>query len=129
MNDLIFKNESYAIIGACFEVYKEMGVGFTEPIYHESLILELTKQQIPFVSQPQLSTHYKGTQLKKKLIPDSILFDQIILEIKSVRKLADEHRAQTLNYLKATNMKLGLLVNFSGHPQLEYERFANSKHK
>jgi len=123
---IILKEESFQIMGACFEVYKEMGAGFTEPIYHQSLILELQSRNIPFASQPQLPVFFKGQKLDKKLIPDFVVFDQVILEIKSVRQLADEHRAQTLNYLKATSKPLGLLVNFSGYPKLEYERFANT---
>jgi len=120
--DIIYKEESYRIIGACFEVYNEMGCGFVEPVYQECLELELALQGVP--SQPQLllPLTYKGTALKGKYKPDFILFDKIIVEIKAVTELADEHRAQVHNYLKATGYKLGLLVNFGHQPKVQFER-------
>ena len=126
MAELIHKDECYKIMGACFEVYKEMGVGLHESIYHESLMLELGDRNIPFSSEPSVSVYYKERLLEKKLRPDFIVNDSIVLEIKSVSELADPHRSQVLNYLKITQFKLGLLVNFSAHPKLEWERFANT---
>ncbi|MSU59298.1 MAG: GxxExxY protein [Pedosphaera sp.] len=120
--ELLYKDESYAIIGACFEVYKEKGNGFVEPVYQECLELELTAQKIPFTAQCALRLTYKGTELKQRYIPDFLCFDKIILEIKAVKQLTDEHRAQVLNYLKATGLRLGLLVNFGHYPKVEYER-------
>ena len=120
--DLLCKEESYRIVGACFEVYKEMGCGFLETVYHECLQLELSRQQIAFQTQKPLLLMYKGQPLKQTYIPDFIVFDKIILEIKAVRELAPEHRAQLHNYLKATSLRLGLLVNFGHHPKLEHER-------
>ena len=120
--ELLFKDESYAIIGACFEVYKEKGNGFVEPVYQECLELELAAQKIPFTAQGALRLTYKGTELKQRYIPDFLCFDKIILEIKAVKQLTDEHRAQVLNYLKATGLRLGLLVNFGHYPKVEYER-------
>ena len=122
MLDLIYKQESYDIIGACFEVYNEHGNGFVEPIYHESLILEFGLRTLPAVSEPQIQVKYKGTVLKKTCRPDFVCFSKIILEIKAVKDLTDEHRAQVLNYLKATGFKLGLLVNFGSQEELQYER-------
>ena len=122
MAEILFKDESYKIIGACFEVYKEMGCGFLEAVYHECLEVELAAQSVPFVSQAQLALKYKEHSLNQKFIPDFICFDQIIVEIKAVTSLNDAHRAQLHNYLKATKMKLGLLVNFGHHPGVEYER-------
>lgn len=119
---MIYKEESYSIMGVCFEVYKEKGCGFLEPVYQECLEIELDLQNIPFKSQPSLQLTYKGKQLKHSYEPDFICFDKIILEIKAVSQLIDEHRAQVHNYLKATGHKLGLLVNFGHHPKLEYER-------
>jgi GxxExxY protein len=107
--ELLYKDESYAIIGACFEVYKEKGNGFVEPVYQECLELELTGQKIPFAAQGALRLTYKGTELKQRYIPDFLCYDKIILEIKAVKQLTDEHRAQVLNYLKATGLRLGLL--------------------
>ena len=115
-------DESYRIMGACFEVYKVMGCGFVEPVYQECLELELAIQDLPFKPQAELSLSYKGHSLKSKYIPDFILFDKIVLEIKAVKEFADEHRAQVHNYLKATGYRLGLLVNFGHYPKVEYER-------
>lgn len=123
--DLIFEQESYLIRGACFEVCKEKGCGFTEPIYQERLEAEMIMQGIPFDPQCQIPLVYKGRTLAHRFIPDLICFGRIIVELKSVSRLADEHRSQIINYLKATGMKLGLLVNFGHHPKIEIERFAN----
>jgi GxxExxY protein len=120
--DIVYKNESYLIIGACFEVYKEKGCGFLEPVYQECLEIELGLQRIPFESQKILNIEYKGIPLKNRYIPDFICFDKIIVEIKAVTALSPEHKAQVHNYLKATGQKLGLLVNFGHYPKLEYVR-------
>src|SRR5437870_4759367 len=119
---IIFKDESYRIMGACFEVYKEMGCGFLEPVYQECLELELANQQILFRPQCELALHYKGRLLQQIYIPDFICFDKIIVEIKAVKELVPEHRAQVHNYLHATGYKLGLLVNFGHYPKVDYER-------
>lgn len=126
-DDLLFPEESYRIIGACFEVYKDKGCGFLEPVYQACLSIELDLQKIPFQPQPQLTLSYKGHELPVGYTSDFICFDKIVLEIKAVERLADEHRAQVLNYLNATGFKLGLLVNFGHYPGLEYERMALSR--
>jgi len=122
MVDLVFPEESYAIMGACFDVYNQMGPGFTEPIYQECLELELTMRGIPFVPQRQLKLSYKGKELKQVFIPDFFCFEKIILEIKAAAALCGDNRAQVHNYLKATGQKLGILVNFGNYASLEYER-------
>jgi GxxExxY protein len=127
--ELIYKNESYAIIGACFEIYKDKGCGFLEPVYHECLEIELATQQIPFLSKPPQTLQYRGRTLTQTFHPDFICYETIILEIKAVCALSDEHRAQILNYLGATGSKLGLLVNFGHYPRLEYERLLPRKHE
>jgi len=119
---ILLKSESYALMGACFEVYNEKGCGFLEPVYQECLEIELSLLGIPFRAQPNLELAYKGRRLKQRYVPDFICYDQIILELKAVTALADEHRAQIHNYLKATGHRLGLLVNFGHYPKLEYER-------
>jgi len=119
---IVFKEESYKIVGACFEVYKDKGPGFLEAVYQECLEIEFGLQHIPFVAQGELGLSYKGRRLRQTYQPDFVCFGKIILEIKAVSALADEHRAQVHNYLKATGHRLGLLVNFSHYPQLEYER-------
>ncbi len=122
---IVFQEESYKIIGACFEVYKDKGSGFLEAVYQECLALEFSEQKIPFIEQPKLILEYKGVTLKQNYIPDFICFDKIIVEIKSVKRLTDAHRSQVINYLKATGKELGLLINFGHHPKIEYERFVN----
>ena len=120
--EIVFKDESYRIMGACFEVYKEMGCGFVEPVYQECLEMELRTQSIAFMAQVQLGLRYKGELLQQKYIPDFIAYEKIIVEIKAVSELTDGHRAQVHNYLKATGYRLGLLVNFGHYPKLEWER-------
>ena len=127
MSGIVYKDESYKITGACFEVYNQKGFGFTEPVYQECLELELGLQGIPFVAQPEIQLSYKGTLLNQYFKPDFICFGKIIVEIKSVDSLSNPHRAQTLNYLNATGYELALLVNFGRHPRLEYERLARTK--
>jgi GxxExxY protein len=127
--ELIYKDESYAIIGACFEVYKDKGCGFHEPIYHECLEIELEFQRIPFLSKPPQTLQYRSRTLVQTFNPDFICYDKIILEIKAVSQLIDEHRAQVLNYLAATGCQPGLLVNFGHYPRIEYERLLPRKHE
>ena len=120
--EIVYKEESYAIMGACFEVYKEKGCGFLEAVYQECLAMELELQGIPFREKVQIGLDYKGRPLRQTYQPDFLCFEKIILEIKAVSALADEHRAQVHNYLKATGHRLGLLVNFGHYPKVEYER-------
>jgi GxxExxY protein len=121
-SNLLYESESYKIIGACFEVYREKGCGFLEPVYQECMEIELRLQGIPFVAQRPLELEYKGTPLRSKYEPDFVCFDRIILELKAGTELTDEHRAQVQNYLKATGLKLGLLVNFGHYPKAQVER-------
>ena len=123
--EIVFREESYRIIGACFEVYKEKSNGFLEAVYQECLTIEFTEQGIPFAEKPRLGLDYKGRALRQSYEPDFVCFEQIIVEIKAVKQLADEHRAQIINYLKATGKQLGLLVNFGHYPGIEHERFVN----
>jgi len=119
---LLYEQESYAILGACFEVYKQKGCGFLEPVYQECMEIELELRGIPFIAQQKLELEYKGRKLQQTYAPDFICYDKIILEIKAVSGLNDVFRAQIQNYLRATSHRLGLLVNFAQHPKLEYER-------
>ena len=122
MKELICKEESYRIMGACFEVQKDKGHGFLEAVYQECLGIEFGLQGIPFAPLRPLPLSYKGRSLKQRYTADFICYEKIIIELKAVSALADEHRAQMLNYLNATRYRLGLLVNFGHHPKLEYER-------
>jgi GxxExxY protein len=128
MGELIYPDESYKIMGACFEVHIDKGCGFLEPVYQECMEIELGLQAIPVHPQMALPLTYKGVSLKQNYRPDFVCFDKIILELKAVEKLADEHIAQVLNYLNATGYELGLLVNFGHYPKLEYTRIARSMH-
>ena len=120
--NIIHRLESYKLMGACFEVYKDKGSGFLEAVYQECLEIELGARKVPFKSQPHLALTYKGQSLKTKYIPDFLCYDKIIVELKAVSALTDEHRAQVQNYLRAAKLRLGLLVNFGHYPKLEYER-------
>lgn len=122
MVEILYKDESYRIVGACFEVYNEKGSGFVEPVYQECLGLEFMMQDVPFNAKPQIELSYKGNFLNQRCIPDFVCFEKIIIELKAVSAFTDEHRAQVHNYLKATGFRLGLLINFGSHPKLAYER-------
>jgi GxxExxY protein len=128
MSEIIYKKESYAIIGACFEVYDAKGCGFLESVYQECLGIEFEYQGIPAIAKPSLTISYRGRTLKQTYESDFICFGKIIVELKAVSVLADEHRAQLLNYLHATGFELGLLVNFYHYPKLEFERIAKTQH-
>lgn len=120
--ELLYKDESYLIRGAVFEVYREMGCGFLEAVYQECLEKELLKQRIPFVSQPELELFYKQERLQQIYKPDLICYEKIIVELKSVKEICNDHRAQLHNYLKATGLQLGFLINFGHYPKATIER-------
>ncbi|MCX5647115.1 MAG: GxxExxY protein [Phycisphaerae bacterium] len=123
--EVLFREESYRIVGACFEVCNELGSGFLEAVYQEALRREFQSQGIAFREKPEIELYYKGSRLDQTYQPDFLCFGQIIVELKTAKLLADDHRAQAINYLKATRKKLGLLVNFGHHPKLEHERLVN----
>jgi len=120
--DILYTDESYAIIGACMEVYNDKGAGFLEAVYQECLEIEFGLRGIPFVAQKQLAITYKGQALKQRYVPDFVCYNTIIVELKAANELGGDHRAQVLNYLKATELRLGLLVNFGHSGSLEWER-------
>ena len=121
MSELILAEFSYKIIGACFEVHKQLGCGFLEPVYQEALELEFVEQGIPYEREKLLKISYKGKTLTKEYIADFICYDKIVIELKALSKLTSDHEAQLLNYLKATGFELGLLINF-GTKKLEHKR-------
>jgi GxxExxY protein len=120
--NIILSNESYAIQGSIFEVYREMGCGFLEAVYQECLDVEMKRAGIPFVAQQEINLMYKGRQLKQTYKPDFICYQQIILELKAVKDISPAHKAQVINYLRATGIKLGLLVNFGHYPKVDITR-------
>ena len=120
--ELIFKDEVYSIMGAAMDVQRELGSGFLESVYQESLEMELTRCQVPFESQKILRITYKGETLKKEFIADLVCFGKILVELKAQESLSGREEAQVLNYLKATGIKVGLVINFGSHPKLEWKR-------
>jgi GxxExxY protein len=119
---LLYTEETYAIRGAIFEVYREIGSGFLEAVYQECLFREFELREIPFQSQPDLLIRYKQELLPLTYKPDFVCYGKIIVELKTVKEISDEHRAQLLNYLRASGNRLGLLVNFGHNPKVEIER-------
>ena len=120
--DLLLKDEVYAIIGAAFEVYNTLGPGFLEAVYQEALGIEFTERGIPFESEKIIRIGYKGQLLNKEYQADMVSYGKIILEIKALSQLTADHEAQLLNYLKAADMPVGLLVNFGNVEKLEWKR-------
>jgi GxxExxY protein len=123
LDKLLFKDEVYAIQGAVFEVYRLMGCGFLEAVYQECLEKELRFRDIPFVTQQDLKIFYKDDLLAQTYKADMICYGQILLELKAVKAIAPEHQAQMLNYLKATGLRIGLIINFGHFPKAEIERY------
>ena len=121
MVDLIYKEESYKIIGACMEVHKVLGPGFLEAVYQEALEIEFKNQGIPFEREKELKIYFKGIELRKRYNADFVCYEKIIVETKALSALNSDHEAQLLNYLKATSFRLGILVNF-GEQKLNYKR-------
>ena len=120
--EMLYREVCYQIQGAVFEVYRGMGCGFLEAVYKECLGKELSKRGIPFVAHQELRLFYKGEPLRQTCIPDFICHESIIVELKALAATTGEHKAQVLNYLKATGMRLGLLANFGCHPKATVER-------
>lgn len=121
MEEYIYKQECYDIIGAAMEVHNELGHGFLEPVYQEALSIVFHENSIPFYKEQVLDIYFKGRLLNKKYVADFICYDEVIVELKAMENLAPEHIAQVLNYLKASGKKLGLLINF-GTSKLQYKR-------
>ena len=125
---LLFEEETKKIINACLEVHNELGNGFLEAVYQEALAIEFDNQNIPYKREKLLPVIYKGKQLDKEYYADFVCFDKIILELKAVSILTAAHKAQVINYLKASDTEIGLLVNF-GCNSLKWERISCFKKK
>lgn len=123
MTELILKDEVFAIVGAAIEVHRELGPGFLEAVYQEALELELRERNIPFEAQKSLRIYYKGKVLNKEYFADLVCHGQIIVELKALDRLSGNEEAQVLNYLKATGLRVGVLINFGSHGKLEWKRF------
>jgi GxxExxY protein len=127
--DQPFAQLGYNLIGAAMEVYNELGGGLSEEIYQEAFERELADRRFSFVAQAELAVFYKGHPLDKRLRPDLIVAGEIIVELKAVASLADEHRAQVLNYLRVTGKQVGYLINFAAFPNIEWQRLVNTRPK
>lgn len=125
---MLYPEESYSIIGAAMSVHRELGNGFLEEVYQEALEMEFKLKGIPYEREKLITITYKGKQLKKHYKADFVCYGKIIVELKALSELCSEHKSQVLNYLKATDMKLGLLINF-GESSLEYERLVRLYNK
>ena len=121
MGELIYKEEAFKIIGCCMEVHRELGKGHDEVIYKDALEIELKRQGVSFAREREYALSYKGLILPHKYFADFVVMDKIILEAKAIECLTDSHVKQTLNYLAASKLRLGLLVNF-GEDSLAYKR-------
>ena len=123
MDNLLYREEVYAIVGGAIEVHKTMGNGFLEPVYQESLEIELAARKILFDAQKRLRLFYKDVELKKEYVPDFVCFEKIIVEIKALERLTNVEIAQLINYLHATKLKVGVLINFGSSGKLEWNRY------
>jgi GxxExxY protein len=126
MDDYLHKEESYKIVGILYEVHKNLGKGFSEIVYKDALEYEFTQHNIPFVREKEFTVNYKNTTLKHKFYADFVVFDKIILEIKTVDCFNNSHYNQCLNYLKISKNELAILANFN-LISLEYKRIVSSK--
>jgi GxxExxY protein len=120
---IIHKEEVYAIVGAAMEVHNELGAGFAEAVYQEAMEMELTRGRIPFERQKKLKIVYKGVELKCEYVADLICYGAIIVELKAIRELTKKDESQILNYLKATGLRVGVLINFGDPARLDWERY------
>ncbi len=119
----MFQQEGYKLMGAAFEVYNQLGYGLAEEVYQESLEIELGMRDIPFQTKHELMIFYKGKPLKKRYIPDLIVFNGIVVELKAVSELSSDHEAQLFNYMRIARMSVGYLINFGCKGELEWKRF------
>lgn len=127
MTDLLYKDEVYAIVGAAMDVYNDLGPGFLENVYQEAMEIELDSRKIPAKSPQEIRIKYKGRVLSKFYIADLVCYDKIIVELKATDKLTLKDDGQLINYLKATGLKVGVLMNFGHFPSLEWKRLVFTK--
>ncbi len=123
----LLKKEGYKLIGAAFEVYNEIGGGLLEEVYQQALEIELGLRNIEFDSKRQLNIYYKSRKLEKVYIPDLIVYNGIIVELKSVKEIFKEHEAQLMNYLRITKLNVGYIINFGNTEKLDWKRYILTK--
>lgn len=122
--ELLLREEVFRVQGAAFAVSNTIGHGFLEAVYQECLGIEFATREIPFCAMPKLALRYGDIPLRQTYAPDFICFDAIIVELKVAKAILAEHRAQVLNYLKASDLRVGVLINFGAGPKVQVERFA-----
>jgi GxxExxY protein len=127
MTEPLYKDEVYAIVDAAMDVYNDLGPGFLENVYQEAMEIELATRKIPSKSIQEIHIKYKGKQLKRYYVADLVCYDKIIVEIKAMNQLTLREEGQLINYLKATGMKVGVLINFGHYPSLEWKRLVFTK--
>jgi GxxExxY protein len=127
MTELLYKDEVYAIVGAAMDVYNDLGPGFLENVYQEAMEIEVVERKIPSKPIQEIHIRYKGRPLKKFYLADLVCYDKVIVEIKAMDKLTLKEEGQLINYLKATGMKVGVLINFGHYPSLEWKRLVYTK--
>ncbi len=121
MTEFPLKDETYDIIGAAIEVHNELGCGFLEAVYQEAFEIELKRRNIPYEREKVINIFYKNEKLEKEYTADFLCYGKIIIELKALNFLNGDHESQLLNYITATNTKVGLLINF-GTKSLQYKR-------
>ncbi len=127
MSELILKDEVYAVIGAAIEVHRELGCGYPEEVYQESLEQEFSHRGILAVAQPEFPVFYKGKKLRKTFRPDFVAYDKLLVELKALERLTPREDSQLLGYLKATDFQVGVLINFGSYGKLEWKRMVSPK--
>jgi GxxExxY protein len=127
MDELMFREEVYAVVGAAIEVHRELGAGFLEAVYQAAMERELTTRGIAFESQRELVVLYKGQPLGKSYVCDLLCFGNVLVELKAMDRLTGREEAQLINYLKAAGLPVGVLINFGSHGKLEWRRLINTQ--
>jgi len=127
MDELVFREEVYAMVGAAIEVHRELGVGFLEAVYQEAMERELALRGIAFEAQRELVIHYKGQPLGKSYVCDILSFGNVLVELKAMDRLTGREEAQVINYLKSSGLLVGVLINFGSHGKLEWRRLVKSQ--
>src|SRR6478672_6853684 len=128
MSELVYKEEVFQLVGFCMEIHRELGKGHDEIIYKDAFVVELSRAGIPFLREKNYEITYKGVILPHYYYADFVVWDKILFEAKAIEKLTDSHIKQVLNYLAASKLRLGLLVNFGGD-SLEWKRVVFMRHQ
>ena len=121
MGSLIYKEDSFKVIGICMEIHSLLGMGLKEMNYKDAMEIEFNEQEVPYEREVKFDVMYKGFQLPHPYYADFVLFDSFVVEVKSVTSIAEVHVAQTISYLSISKLKLGIIINF-GERSLKWKR-------